>query len=153
MPPSIPRGAGCVGKRAETWSLIAATRRQGQTLAEVVTERVKLAPDAIVVPIVLAHNLLRSVQLQALAQPRSRKRTYAFAFRSIAPALLADRAIAWPASTVRATGRWRGLMVSEFEHRQLKAIRVELDRGPAWPTPGRPPRCRPVGWLDPSAAH
>jgi transposase-like protein len=32
------------------------------------------------------------------------------------------------AAVIRAADRWRGLTVSEFEQRQLKAIRVELDR-------------------------
>jgi putative transposase len=32
------------------------------------------------------------------------------------------------AAVIRAVDRWRGLTVSEFEQRQLKAIREELDR-------------------------
>jgi putative transposase len=32
------------------------------------------------------------------------------------------------ASLIRAAERWRGLRITEFEHRQLKAIRDELDR-------------------------
>jgi transposase-like protein len=32
------------------------------------------------------------------------------------------------AAVIRAADRWRGLTVSEFEQRQLKAIRAELDR-------------------------
>ena len=32
------------------------------------------------------------------------------------------------AAVIRAADRWRGLTVGEFERRQLKAIRAELDR-------------------------
>jgi hypothetical protein len=35
------------------------------------------------------------------------------------------------AAVIRAADRWRGLTVSEFEQRQLKAIREELDRAHA----------------------
>jgi len=31
-------------------------------------------------------------------------------------------------AVIRAADRWRGLTVGEFEHRQLGAIREELDR-------------------------
>jgi hypothetical protein len=43
---------------------------------------------------ILAHNLLRSFQLQTVAtpKPRSRKRTYAFAFRSMRTL----RLLLWP---------------------------------------------------------
>ncbi len=35
------------------------------------------------------------------------------------------------AAVIRAADRWRGLTVGEFERRQLKAIRAELDRAHA----------------------
>jgi putative transposase len=35
------------------------------------------------------------------------------------------------AAVIRAADRWRGLTVGEFEHRQLRAIREELDRAHA----------------------
>ena len=35
------------------------------------------------------------------------------------------------AAVIRAADRWRGLTVGEFEQRQLKAIREELDRAHA----------------------
>jgi len=41
------------------------------------------------------------------------------------------------AAVIRAADRWRGIAVGEFEHRQLRAIREELDRAHA-------ERARPV---------
>jgi putative transposase len=35
------------------------------------------------------------------------------------------------AAVIRAADRWRGIMVGEFEHRQLRAIREELSRAHA----------------------
>ena len=35
------------------------------------------------------------------------------------------------AAVIRAADRWRGLSVGEFEQRQLRAIREELDRAHA----------------------
>ncbi len=32
------------------------------------------------------------------------------------------------AALIRAAGRWRGIRISEFEQRQLKAIRDEIDK-------------------------
>ena len=49
------------------------------------------------------------------------------------------------AAVIRAADRWRGLIVSEFELRQLKAIREELDRAHA-------DRIAPAGRTTPSAS-
>ena len=35
------------------------------------------------------------------------------------------------AAVIRAADRWRGIAVGEFEHRQLRAIRAELNRAHA----------------------
>jgi len=48
------------------------------------------------------------------------------------------------AAVIRAADRWRGLTVGEFEQRQLRAIREELDRAHVErvPPPCGPPRVR-----------
>jgi putative transposase len=33
------------------------------------------------------------------------------------------------AALIRAADRWRGIRVSDFENRQLKAVREEIDKG------------------------
>ena len=51
------------------------------------------------------------------------------------------------AAVIRAADRWRGLTIGEFEQRQLRAIRAELDRAHAERTR---PAVRPVTSASPS---
>ena len=51
------------------------------------------------------------------------------------------------AAVIRASDRWRGLAVGEFDQRQLRAIREELDRAHAERTR---PAVRPISSASPS---
>jgi hypothetical protein len=52
------------------------------------------------------------------------------------------------AAVIRVADRWRGLTVGEFEQRQLRAIREELDRAHA--ERPRPAVCHESAWRIPN---
>src|ERR671913_1414673 len=73
----------------------------------------------------IAHRrVTRTTNLLERAFGEERRRT------KVIPHAFGERAVLklMYAALIRAGERWRGLRFSEFEHRQLKAIRDELDR-------------------------